>query len=71
MNENLQKICDKYMDYILGQLKTLLDIDSPTGYTKQVGEYLMAEYTRLGYTPGAPGRAACWWTWAAAATLSW
>lgn len=51
MNENLQKICDKYMDYILGQLKTLLDIDSPTGYTKQVGEYLMAEYTRLGYTP--------------------
>ena len=51
MNENLQKACDKYMDYILGQLEALLAIDSPTGYTRQVGEYLMTEYTRLGYTP--------------------
>ena len=51
MNENLQKTCDKYMNYILEQLKVLLDIDSPTGYTGQVGEYLMTEYTRLGYTP--------------------
>ena len=39
------------MNYILEQLKALLDIDSPTGYTGQVGEYLMTEYTRLGYTP--------------------
>jgi len=51
MDENLRKICDKYMDYILGQLEALLAIDSPTGYTGQVGGYLMAEYTRLGYTP--------------------
>ncbi|MDE6517588.1 MAG: M42 family metallopeptidase [Acetatifactor sp.] len=39
------------MNYILEQLKALLAIDSPTGYTGQVGEYLMTEYTRLGYTP--------------------
>lgn len=51
MEENLQKICDKYMDYILKQLETLLAIDSPTGYTRQVSEYLMAEYARLGYSP--------------------
>lgn len=51
MNENLQQLCDKYMDYILKQLDALLVIDSPTGYTRQVGEYLMTEYTRLGYTP--------------------
>ena len=51
MNETLQAICDKYMDYILEQLKNLLAIDSPTGYTGQVREYLAAEYSRLGYTP--------------------
>ena len=51
MEENLQKACDKYMDYILEQLKALLAIDSPTGYTGQVSEYLTAEYTRLGYAP--------------------
>ncbi len=51
MNENLQQLCDKYMDYILEQLNALLAIDSPTGYTRQAGEYLMAEYTRLGYAP--------------------
>ena len=51
MNENLQQACDKYMDYILEQLNALLSIHSPTGYTRQVGEYLMEEYTRLGYAP--------------------
>ncbi len=51
MEENLQKACDKYMDYILEQLKALLAIDSPTGYTGQVSAYLTAEYTRLGYAP--------------------
>lgn len=51
MNENLQQSCDKYMDYILQQLDALLSIHSPTGYTRQVEEYLMAEYARLGYSP--------------------
>ena len=49
MNDNLQNVCDKYMDYILEQLKNLLAIDSPTGYTGQVSEYLTTEYERLGY----------------------
>ncbi len=51
MNENLQKLCDKYMDYIMEQLNALLSIDSPTGCTGQVRDYLAAEYSRLGYTP--------------------
>lgn len=51
MEETLQKLCDKYMDYILEQLTKLLTIDSPTGYTRQVSEYLIEEYTRMGYTP--------------------
>ena len=37
--------------YILEQLQNLLSIDSPTGYTKNVADYLMAEYKKLGYTP--------------------
>ena len=37
--------------YILEQLQNLLAIDSPTGYTKNVADYLMAEYKKLGYTP--------------------
>ena len=37
--------------YILEQLQNLLAIDSPTGYTKNVTDYLMAEYEKLGYTP--------------------
>lgn len=51
MNKDLQNLCGKYMDYILQQLEHLLAIDSPTGYTGQVCEYLSAEYTRLGYAP--------------------
>ena len=41
----------KYTDYIIEQMKQLLAIDSPTGFTAKVAEYLMEEYTRLGYQP--------------------
>lgn len=51
MKENLQNLCSRYTDYILEQLNALLAIDSPTGYTQRVSEYLRAEYTRMGYTP--------------------
>ena len=37
--------------YILEQLQNLLSIDIPTGYTKNVSDYLMAEYQKMGYTP--------------------
>lgn len=40
-----------YVNYILEQLKNLLSIDSPTGYTKHVTDYLIKEYENLGYAP--------------------
>lgn len=42
---------EKYMDYIMEQLEKLLAIDSPSGFTEKVTDYLLKEYTRLGYTP--------------------
>lgn len=41
----------KYMDYILKQTEKLLSIDSPSGFTEAVTDYLMEEYKRLGYEP--------------------
>lgn len=41
----------KYIDYILEQTKAVLDIDSPTGYTKDAVEYLCGVYRDLGYEP--------------------
>ncbi|HIQ95584.1 MAG TPA: M42 family metallopeptidase [Candidatus Limivivens merdigallinarum] len=41
----------KYTDYILTQAKNLLDIDSPSGFTEKVKDYLLAEYRSLGYHP--------------------
>ena len=38
-------------EYMLSQLEKLLAIPSPTGYTKEVSEYLMAELTSMGYAP--------------------
>lgn len=42
---------DKLLKYILEQTKSILAIDSPTGYTKDGAMYLMEEYKRLGYNP--------------------
>lgn len=42
---------DHQLDYILEQLQEILAIDSPTGYTGKVTEYLCDEYRRLGYEP--------------------
>ena len=39
----------KYMDYMLEQLKQLLSVDSPTGYTKEVAAYVCKAYQDLGY----------------------
>lgn len=38
----------QYVDYILEQAIKLLDIDSPSGYGRNVMKYLMEELTRLG-----------------------
>jgi len=40
-----------YMNYILEQLQKILAIDSPSGFCRQAADYVMEEYTRLGYTP--------------------
>ena len=40
-----------YMDYILEQLQNILAIDSPSGYCRQAADYVMEEYSRLGYAP--------------------
>jgi len=39
----------KYVDYIVQQTKELLDIDSPSGFTEEVTNYLVKELKSLGY----------------------
>ena len=41
----------KYVDYMTKQAEALLNIDSPSGFTKKVTDYLLEEFTRLGYAP--------------------
>ncbi|MDO4647129.1 MAG: M42 family metallopeptidase [Eubacteriales bacterium] len=41
----------QYIDYILKELPALTGIPSPTGFTKNVTEYLEKEVTALGFTP--------------------
>lgn len=40
-----------YTDYILEETKKLLEIDSPTGHTKNAAKFVMEEYRALGYEP--------------------
>ena len=40
--------CRKYVDYIMEQAKNLLAIDSPSGYGREVTEYLLRELEALG-----------------------
>lgn len=40
-----------YVDYILEETRKILSIDSPTGYTDRVADYVMEEYECLGYCP--------------------
>ncbi len=39
------------MEYILEETKKILEIDSPSGYTKKVADYVMNAYEKLGYQP--------------------
>lgn len=39
------------MDYIIGQLKKLLAIDSPSGFTGEVTRYTMEQFKELGFSP--------------------
>ncbi|MBQ7903867.1 MAG: M42 family metallopeptidase [Oscillospiraceae bacterium] len=38
-------------EYMIEQLEKLLSIPSPTGYTKEVSDYLMTELQSMGYAP--------------------
>ena len=40
-----------YVDYIVEETKNILAIDSPSGFTKEVAEYVMEQYRALGYKP--------------------
>ena len=48
MHINMKKE-KKYIEYILKQAEALLAIDSPSGFTEKVTDYLCEEYKRLGY----------------------
>ena len=41
----------EYQDYILEQLKNLIETDSPSGFTGKAVEYLMKTYQEMGYEP--------------------
>ena len=38
-----------YVEYIIEETQKILAIDSPSGYTQNVADYLMKEYRKLGY----------------------
>ena len=46
------------LEYIVEQVKAVLAIDSPTGYTKHAADYVLGEYRRLGYQPRLTGKGA-------------
>lgn len=50
-----------YQEYMLDVLRKLVSIDSPSGYTREVEEYLISELKTLGYSPVRPrkGGAIC------------
>lgn len=41
----------KYVEYMVEETKKILAIDSPSGYTAEVADYVMKEYQKLGYEP--------------------
>ncbi|WP_406543985.1 M42 family metallopeptidase [Pseudobutyrivibrio sp.] len=41
----------EYVEYMVKQAVDVLDIDSPTGFTKNAADHIMAEYKKLGFEP--------------------
>ena len=41
----------KYTDYIMDVTARLLAVDSPTGYTEEAAQFVIDEFTNLGYAP--------------------
>ncbi len=42
---------EQYQTWILEKLQELTAIDSPTGFTGRVTDYLVEEYQKMGYEP--------------------
>lgn len=42
---------EKYLDYILEETKAILAIDSPSGFTSNVADYILDAYKKMGYNP--------------------
>ena len=42
---------EKYFDYILSETQKILAIDSPSGFTRNVADYVLSAYRALGYEP--------------------
>ena len=40
-----------YTEYIIQQAQKLLSIDSPSGYTEHVSQWLLETYREMGYDP--------------------
>lgn len=40
-----------YTDYIVNQAQKILSFDSPSGFTKEVADYVLNEYKKMGYSP--------------------
>ena len=49
--ENHKMQTKEYVDYIVEETKKILAIDSPSGFTKEVADYVMEQYRALGYEP--------------------
>ena len=41
---------EKYVDYVLDQVQTIMKIDSPSGYTKNMVDYLATQFDELGFS---------------------
>ena len=44
-----------YTEYIIQQAQKLLSIDSPSGYTEHVSQWLLETYREMGYDPQLTG----------------
>ena len=51
IDKGAKDMSKNYVDYMVEETKNILAIDSPSGYTKEVADYVMGEYKKLGYEP--------------------
>ena len=51
IDKGAKDMSKNYVDYMVEETKNILAIDSPSGYTNEVADYVMGEYKKLGYEP--------------------